>query len=175
MLPFGRGEAESTRGDFSYNSRLRKVQFRILRDVFIIHISLQISASKSFPSLRTGNKKHCLVSPLAKCSWKHSGVQRSCDPPAPGSSCGSRRPLPCRGAPSPHTSPRSALGSSPGRLSAEPGRRQSPCPGTQPLGHSRDPALHNRNGYLHLDWVFFPEKETQNVCSLICNEMSQSQ
>ena len=45
------------------------------------------------------------------------------------------------------TSPRSALGSSPGRLSAEPGRRQSPCPGTQPLGHSRDPALHHSPGH----------------------------
>ena len=74
-------------------------------------------------------------------------VPRNRQPRAPGSSCGSRRPLPCRGAPSPHTSPRSALGSSPGRLSAEPCRRQSPCPGTQPLGHSRDPALHHSPGH----------------------------
>lgn len=47
----------------------------------------------------------------------------------------------------PAASPRSALGSSPGRLSAEPGRRQRPCPGTQPLGHSRDPALHHSPGH----------------------------
>ena len=86
-------------------------------------------------------ERPCLVSSLTVCIWKHSGMQRSCDPPDPGSSCGSRKPLPCWGAPSPHTSPLSALGSSLGRLSAEPGRRQSPCPGTQPLGHSRDPAL----------------------------------
>jgi len=45
------------------------------------------------------------------------------------------------------TSPRSALGSSPGRLSAEPGKQQSPCPRTQPLEHSRDPALHHSPGH----------------------------
>ena len=45
------------------------------------------------------------------------------------------------------SSPCSALGSSPGRMSAEPGRQQSPCPGTQPLGHSRDPALHHSPGH----------------------------
>ena len=34
----------------------------------------------------------------------------------------------------PTASPHSAVGSSPGRLSADPGRRQSPCPSTQPPG-----------------------------------------
>ena len=47
----------------------------------------------------------------------------------------SRRTLPCRGLLFPPTaSPQSATGSSPGRLSAEPGRWQSPCPGTQAPG-----------------------------------------
>ena len=48
----------------------------------------------------------------------------------------SRRTLPCRGLLFPPTaSPQSATGSSPGRLSAEPGRWQSPCPGhTGPWG-----------------------------------------
>ena len=134
-----------------------------------------------------------------KCIMKQPVVQCSCDPPAPGISCGSRRPLPFRGAPSPHTSPRSALGSSPGRLSAEPGRRQSPCPGTQPLGHSRDPALHHSPGHPaappaaqpaavwdtqpsglcsyaaapKLEQDFFLDKETQIVCILICSGLSQ--
>ena len=99
--------------------------------------------------------------------------------------------LPCRGAPSPHTSPHSALGSSPGRLSAEHGRRQSPCPGTQPpcgaqqgpcsapqpwapgcaprcTAYSR-PGTHSPQGCAlvpqygspQLEKVFFPQKETQ--------------
>ena len=61
-------------------------------------------------------------------------------PPAAG-------PCPAGGLLPPAASPCSALGSSPGRLSAEPGRRQRPCPGTQPLGHSRDPALHHSPGH----------------------------
>ena len=100
--------------------------------------SLQLQPSP-FPTKRTW-KIPALFPPLQN-PWLCPLVQRSCEPPAPGSSSVSRRPLPCPalpGAPSPHTSPRSALGSSPGTLSAEPGRRQSPCPGTQPLGHSRD-------------------------------------
>ena len=95
-------------------------------------------------------------------------------PRAPGSSCGSRRPLPCRGAPSPHTTPRSTLGSSPGRLSAEPGRRQSPCPAHSPwgsagtllcrtaLGTRLQPRLHS----LQPTW----DTEPSGLCSVLQQE-----
>ena len=47
----------------------------------------------------------------------------------------SRRTLPCQRSFFPPTASRcSAVGSSPGRLSTDPGRWQSPCPGTQPPG-----------------------------------------
>ena len=103
----------------------------------ILFPSLRIGKGKSLPCL-SSCKVHletCYgeVKQLAPCPRQQLWQQKA---PA----------LPCRGAPSPHTSPRSALGSSLGRLSAEPGRRQSPCPGTQPLGHSRDPALHHSPG-----------------------------
>ena len=62
----------------------------------------------------------------------------------PGGEC--RKCLLFAGSPCPALPLSKPLGS-PGRLSAEPGRWQRPCPGTQPLGHSRDPALHHSPGH----------------------------
>ena len=72
------------------------------------------------------------------------------------------------------TSPRSALGSSPGRLSAEPGRRQSPCPAHSPwgsagtllcrtaLGTRLQPRLHS----LQPTW----DTEPSGLCSVLQQE-----
>ena len=106
----------------------------------------KVYSSNLLPSLQRGNGNSLPCFPPCKipgcapwCSVAVSPLPQAAavaaEDPCPALPCPA---VPCRGAPSPHTSPRSALGSSPGTLSAEPGRRQSPCPGTQPLGHSRD-------------------------------------
>ena len=82
---------------------------------------------------------------------------------------------PARGLLTATASSHSTLGSSLGRLSAEPGRQQRPCPGTQPLGHSRDPALHHSPGHpcLHPGYTvcsWSHEKETSSPVTLTALE-----